>query len=117
MAVRGVGECNWFEAVPEHTLPRKIESQLQQVCSDKLLQAATTIVFELNLKEVTEEVQYNFLEFIELVYEVTVELQRQRDGQTSFIIRETPRTTDVGVRVGVWLCKMPEPKNITITHH
>ena len=102
------GRRYWQDSTEIPALPPVVRQRLQGSKDEERYD----FLFELNTSNVSPLVLYEFVDFLELVFDATVDQRSYAGGRTCFTIEGTKLHTDTGVRVGVRFYRLPRPKKI-----
>ena len=103
---RGRGWRNWKDTESEHTLPHHILN-----CSMRRpdTRPRISIEFKVRSTQITQQQLWEYLEFLELIYDVPPRSRRYRGGWIIIKLAHTPLRSMIGVQVATWLYRLPTP--------
>lgn len=103
---RGRGHRNWEDSNELYSLPKHIldASAFREQVDPR---PRITLRFRLQIDERQLDT-WHYLDFLQMVYEVPLEVRRRRGDWVYITIRNTTLRSTIGVHVATWLYNMPE---------
>ena len=103
------GKRNWSDSATTLVDDTVMQAALhQQFPVDT--RPVTTLCVRMRIDSQQETQLWEYLEFLELVYEVSPEIRWFRDGWIGVTLHNTPLKSVVGIHVATWLYHMPEAR-------